>query len=1014
MAILPYRPVRGYGATLNGDAQVEDQELQDADLTQPGVLLRGPGASELPARVHESGGTETVLDPDGGQALFWRPDVAGDELCLVHEDTLYTSKPTEVTADGTQAWRRVGTWAPWKLRNTALIYPQAAMRDWDVTSIVAVATGKRYYVAVWEQANAAGDIGQPAAPGVYAAAFDETGGIVAPATQLAAGANHVNPRACACDTGVVIMWHDTGISTWMGSAWQLSNPIEFVAATALVAGSAGTAPLFDLRKDGANDQVIAVLADSVGAFSLPLRLVTVSLVVTSLGAVAAVQAPSVGVAVDVDPIGGYLLSWADATTANVVHVNNAGVADTTIATFVTTNPPVRITGCHVDGVASQGTVVVEQRPGLVPDYDSYCETLSYDGLALTSVREQRGCVLTGHAQVFAGRPLFMCLHPGTAIAFQPTPPSTVFVVDAVTGDVMSRAFPLSATGATQFFPQQFTQPCTPNSADERALWGMKRTAAFGVGVSATSSASIFTVEIERDIGPRSPATFPGYVFDAMSGFPMVYDGFEGSEADWHTTPMISAVAPGAGGGLIAGTTYVIAVTYRWIDRRGQVWRSAPLAMAVTLAGAQNQITVTVVPARWTTRRTNVAIELWRSLSNEGFPLYLENTAGILPNDAAVDAVTLVANASDSATAQQEQLDQFGPSNILPHESVPMTDFMAVGLGRIWAPDPERPDILRHTIAREIDRDGFGWGWEPTQLVQIGTSVRSQAGGELQGSFASMAGDKCWLIFGLGPDKQGSGAFGQPSSFSVVDLETSQAMVAQVPDSAVPGGLAYATPRGLYLLRRDQVSQGLSPQIDRLFRFDGVEPQALAYEPERGQLWLMTLTAEARSHRFSLLTGRWCADSARRAQDVAVSVCGVVAWLMPGSSVRIQDATLIADGADDLAFSGETPTLRLDPSNVGQPVTVQALLLHVYVLVAPAVLEVAIVDAKTGEVKDLQQQTFTVLGPQSRSTAYVNLATTGHRIRWSQPAGDTGRIVVVEIDSQVEPADGVLARTVTPL
>jgi hypothetical protein len=1009
MGIIAYRPARGYGASLNGDAQLEDIDLQDADLTQPGAVLRGPGARELAARVHESGGTETALDPSGGQALFWRPDAAGDELCLVHDDTLYTSKPTEVTVNGTQAWREVGSWAPWTLRQQALHQAINFVLDADVATIRDAATGAIYHVLVWEQGNT-GVFGKAATPGVWAMTVDESGGIVAPATLIDSGTTKVNPRACACDTGVVIMWHDTATATWMGSSWRLSNPIEFTAATALVAGSAGTAPLFDLRKDGSNDQVIAVLADSVGAFSLPLRLVTVSLVVTSLGAVAVVQAPSIGVSVDVDPLGGYLLTWASATNASAVHVDNTGAVDTVIATVVTANPPVRVTGCHVDGVASTGTIAVEQRVGASQDFRGHVQTFSYNGAALASVRTQRGAILWGHAIVYRGRPVAWQEHfvnDGLQQGVQ-------LLSDLLTGDVLARAFGVQGMGTSDSKGTLYTQPSTPHEV-AGILYQAAATVSATLGSTIVLPDSVAVTRVDGAPTPRNPATVPGYALDAMAGLPFLFDGAEAVEADWSVLPSIQSVSTGgAGTGSLSAGTYTIAITYKRVARDGSWWRSAPATASVAAVVNTGSITPTVTPCRWTAKR-EVIVEVWRSLVNQGSPLYLERQyISDKTVDAQSGAATTQITTADATVATRLQLDQFEPTAVLGHGRTQVTDYMSNGLRRFWSPDPQRPDIIRHTIAHEIDRDGFGWGWEDNQIVQLDTSVRAQAMGPIDGpSLAVLAGDVCHLVYGLGPDKQGSGLFGQVDKFAVVDLETSQPLTASVPDSAIPGGLAYATPRGLFILRRDRVSQMLSAQVDRLFRFDGVEPQAVAYAPTYGELFVMTGTAEARSLRLSLTTGRWCADSARRAQDVAVSARGTVAWLLPDVRVRILDATLIADGDDDLAFRGETPTIRV-ADNVSQTGTVQALLLHVHVLTAPVALDLSIVDARTGDVVPLAQQTFTAIGRQSRSVNMINLPTYGHRIQWSQPAGNTGRIVLIEMDHQVAPADGVVARTATPL
>jgi hypothetical protein len=587
------------------------------------------------------------------------------------------------------------------------------------------------------------------------------------------------------------------------------------------------------------------------------------------------------------------------------------------------------------------------------------------------------------------------------------------LTDLLTGNVLARAFGVQGMGVDDDKALLYTQPSTPHEVDGVLYQAAALTLAT-VGTAIVLPDSIGVTRVDGTPQPRNPANVPNYVLDAMAGMPFVFDGREAVEGDWHVLPSIQATSTGgAGTGSLSAGTYIVAITYRWIAHDGSWWRSAPATATVTGVVNTGSITPTVTPCRWTARG-EVVVELWRSLVNQGSPLNLDRAyISDRTVDAQSGATTTQISTADGTAATRIQLDQFEPAAVLGHGRTQVTDHLSYVLGRFWAPDPGRPDILRFTIEHDISRDGFGWGWEDTQVQSLDASVHPQATGNLGGSLAVLAGNECHLVAGLGPDKQGAGLFGQPIKFAVVDLDTSQAKTASVPDSAVPGGLAYATPRGLYILRRDQVSNPLSAQVDRLFRFDGVTPQAIAYVPERGEIFLMTLTEEARSFRFSLLTGRWCADSARRAQDAATSPRGEVAWLLPDSRVRILDNTLIADGDDDLEFNGETPMLRLSET-VSQPGTVQGLFLHVYVVAAPAVLDITIVDVRTGNALALLQQTFSVAGAQSRDAGQINLSTYGHRIRWSQPAGDTGKIVIVEIDSQVEPADNVVARTATRL
>lgn len=1020
MTTTPYRPIRGIEVSFNGDAQAGDLDLQDADITQPGIIMRGPGARELAARVHVTGGSEVAITGTP-QALFWRPDVVSDELCMVSGDTLYTSKPTEITGNGTQAWKRIGTWAPWLLRQSVLFQTLQNVLDADVATI-RTPTGAVFQVLVYEQRlTALGPFGQPGAAGVWVAAFAEDGGVVAPLTLL--DANGTMPRVCACDTGVVISWWNAGLNSWRGSTWRLTNPVEFLAVYNIATVPAGQSNgRHDMRKNGAADQVIMVFTDNVGAFVIGLTRITPAGVVSPLANTAAVVPPSQAVAIDVDPLGGYLVTWASGTQASTRHFDNAGTPTTLEVSFTPALPILRVTGCHKEGIAAQGTVAIEQRVSAIGDYRNHTQTLDFDGLALTNVRTQRGAAIWSHAIIYAGRPVAWVKHFPT----EQTLPAVVFVdfatwmlVDLRTGDLLARAFPNQGgtdSRATTTV-RGYAQPCTPH-LDGARLWAAALIAAdFN---SRFAQDQIGAMYADSTPGPRQPATVPRYVLDAHAGYPVVFAGDEATEADWHVTPAIESAVAGAGGALTAASTYTVAVTYSKIDRWGNTWRSSPALISVPLAAGQQQITLTVQTCRWTAR-SNVVIEVWRSRANQGGPLFVEDTSGVgkTINNPAVDTVTFVINDADTAVEAGEALDQSSPANILQHGTTQITDHMTYALGRFWSPDPQRPDIIRHTIERDISRDGFGWGWEDTQLVQLDTSVRPQAAGPIQGGMAIFAGNIVHMLNGLGPDKQGAGLFQAPlTTFGVVDLETSQAKIATIPDGAVPGGLVYATPRGLYLLQRDQLSAMLSRQVERLFRFDGVVPQAIAFAPIQGDVFMMTVTPEARSLRFNVLTNRWCADSARRAQDVAVSPRGEVAWLLPDGRVRILDETLFADGDDDLVFRGTTPLIKLGDT-VSQPVTVQGLLTHTYLLSGPAVVTFRLQDGRTGDfIPPLADPpfsfTYSQVGPQSIDLQPINMASLGMRVIWEQPAGDTGKIAIVELDVQLEPSSGTMIRTVQSL
>jgi hypothetical protein len=491
-----------------------------------------------------------------------------------------------------------------------------------------------------------------------------------------------------------------------------------------------------MRKDGVNDRVVATLTDSVAGFSLVQRLITVSLVVTSLGSVAVVDAPTQAVAIDVDPLGGYLLAWASGTVASAVHIDNTGAADTAIATFTPANPIVRITCCHVDGVASTGTVAVEQRVGASPDFRDHVQTLSYNGAALTSVRTQRGAILWGHATVYRGRPVAWEEHyvnDGVQQGVQ-------LLTDLLTGNVLARAFGVQGMGVDDDKALLYTQPSTPHEVDGVLYQAAALTLAT-VGTAIVLPDSIGVTRVDGTPQPRNPANVPNYVLDAMAGMPFVFDGREAVEGDWHVLPSIQATSTGgAGTGSLSAGTYIVAITYRWIAHDGSWWRSAPATATVTGVVNTGSITPTVTPCRWTARG-EVVVEVWRSLVNQGSPLYLERAyISDRTVDAQSGATTTQITTADGTAATRIQLDQFEPAAVLGHGRTQVTDHLSYVLGRFWAPDPGRPDILRFTIEHDISRDGFGWGWEDTQVQSLDASVHPQATGNLGGSLPAVAGN----------------------------------------------------------------------------------------------------------------------------------------------------------------------------------------------------------------------------------------------------------------------------------
>lgn len=112
--------------------------------------------------------------------------------------------------------------------------------------------------------------------------------------------------------------------------------------------------------------------------------------------------------------------------------------------------------------------------------------------------------------------------------------------------------------------------------------------------------------------------------------PMFYDGANLVEAEFHTFPIISSVAPSAAGsGLVAGQTYSFILVYAWRDACGRIHRSAPsIAESITLGGGDNSAEVHFYD-QLLTRRDGVQLELYRT--KQGGTIYYRELTPVASN-----------------------------------------------------------------------------------------------------------------------------------------------------------------------------------------------------------------------------------------------------------------------------------------------------------------------------------------------------------------------------------------------
>lgn len=297
----------------------------------------------------------------------------------------------------------------------------------------------------------------------------------------------------------------------------------------------------------------------------------------------------------------------------------------------------------------------------------------------------------------------------------------------------------------------------------------------------------------------------GENFNIAGGVPTAYDGVSPTELGFHIYPEDVTLAAGSSGTL--NGTYRVAVTYEWVDGKGQIHRSAP-SISEDITVTNTDIDVTVPTLRLTAKTGN--------RSNCQIVVYVTDAAGTTvyyraaedTNDPTSDA--LIISVSDVQT-DAEILYTVG--GVLENSAPPASTATCTHKNRMWLAGLEVKDEIAYSKERV-----------PEEGVQFSDLFRVRvdpAGGDVT-AVASMDDKliifkqrRIYALIGEGPVETGA-----QNDYSVPQLITAD-VGCDVPESIAltPSGLMFKSEKGLYLLDR---STGLKYIGDRVQDFNDEE------------------------------------------------------------------------------------------------------------------------------------------------------------------------------------------------
>lgn len=308
----------------------------------------------------------------------------------------------------------------------------------------------------------------------------------------------------------------------------------------------------------------------------------------------------------------------------------------------------------------------------------------------------------------------------------------------------------------------------------------------------------------------------------VGGIKKIYDGVSVVEDNFNLFPEMAdgyacdITLLGAGSGaltynpLTVPNQYQYCVCYEWTDNFGQVQRSNPGVASTIVTTAANQGTKLIGQmlrvTEKTTPRSPVIISIFRT--QDSLPIFYKITDDNNPlvNDPTVDTWTFTDTLSDMDIAANENLYT---GSQLPNNGPPPCSIISLYQQRLMINSTEDAGILWYS-QNKFEQDQYNTlalDWNTSFIEGVGSRFSDDitAIGLLDNSLAVFKRDSIFILQGDGPNALDT--FGQFNDAQPIVADTgcvnqnSLCFITQTPNS--PGGLLFGSPKGIYLLGRDE-------------------------------------------------------------------------------------------------------------------------------------------------------------------------------------------------------------------
>lgn len=421
------------------------------------------------------------------------------------------------------------------------------------------------------------------------------------------------------------------------------------------------------------------------------------------------------------------------------------------------------------------------------------------------------------------------------------------------------------------------------------------------GTAIAYGMNLFFIEILQDYKSNSRATL-GKNIHLAGGFMAEFDGIKMFENGFHADPVSPVIDVTAAGSLTGTFSYIYVLKY--IDKNGQVTRSAPSLASSTGAIVSKEAALSIVTSPFGVKPLSCIVEIYRTTDGGSTYYQVTEIPANMYDGASIALYT--DNTADASLTLNRILYTSG--DILQNDPAPSCKFVFQGGNRVFAGGLDDENEIAYSKKKLFDEcvnfsDLFRIRFDSSQFNIAGGCT---AGGFMDGKIIIFKRNSIFYVAGDGPLETGL-----DNTYTDPELVTA-ATGCTDPRSVVltPMGLMFKGDKGIYLLSRGLETQYIGSGVEE---FNEYQVTSAVHLDKKNQVVFTVIKPDVSLKAmlvFDYFTQQWSVTRMLRAIDSDVLDGDHVILNSTTSTPMVQTGTDFLDVNQEYALKVKTPWIKL--------------------------------------------------------------------------------------------------------